>query len=241
MTHPPLQLGTWLSIGSPVIAELAAVSGFNWVLLDLEHGSESEAALPGQLRALTGYSTSKIVRVGALQPDLVGRVLDWGADGVMVPHVESAETARRIVEAAYYAPRGRRGFSRSVRTHGYGLHPPDENSPAPLIMAQIESVEGVENAEDIAGVDGIDVLFVGPSDLRHDLTCRAGQTSFDYNGCFDSILSAARGAGKATGILLRDVNTVDAHASLGFTYVAVTSDLVILGTTFKKILSSPLS
>ena len=238
MNHPSLKIGTWLSIGSPVIAELAAVSGFDWLLLDLEHGNETEAALPNQLRALTGYTTKKIVRVGAPQPDLVARVLDWGADGIMVPHVESAEEAEHIIEAAYYAPRGRRGFSRSVRAHDYGLHPPDENTPAPLVMAQIESIKGVKHAQAIARVDGIDVLFVGPSDLRHDLACNAEGISLDYNSCLDIVLSAARGVGKTVGILLRDIADFEAHASLGFTYIAVTSDLAILCNTYQTILSN---
>jgi hypothetical protein len=89
-------IGTWLSTGSPVIAELAALSGFDWVLLDLEHGNESEASLPNQLRGLRGTRTRGIVRVGAPHADLIARVLDWGAHGIMVPHVNSAAEARRI-------------------------------------------------------------------------------------------------------------------------------------------------
>ncbi|NBV87481.1 MAG: hypothetical protein EBS01_14720, partial [Verrucomicrobia bacterium] len=115
MNTVPLQLGTFLAIGSPAVAELAAESGFDWVLIDLEHGCESDAALPHQLRALRGSRTKAIVRVGAPHADLIARVLDWGADGIMVPHVDSAGKAEAIVQAAHYAPRGQRGLSRSVR------------------------------------------------------------------------------------------------------------------------------
>src|SRR5882724_2838124 len=107
-----LRIGTWLSAGSPVIAELAGECGFDWVLIDLEHGCESEAALPGQLRALRGAKAQVIVRVGAPHADLIGRVLDWGADGIMVPHVNSAEEARKILQAVQYPPKGLRGFAR---------------------------------------------------------------------------------------------------------------------------------
>ena len=103
-------LGTWLSIGSPVIAELAADSGFDWLLFDLEHGSGSEAALLPQLQAIRGTDTAGIVRVGAPHPDLIARVLDWGAQGIMVPHVNSAAEASNIVQAAHYPPRGSRGY-----------------------------------------------------------------------------------------------------------------------------------
>ena len=97
MNSPTLRLGTWLSIGSPAIAELAGLCGFDWVLLDLEHGCETEAALPNQIRALRGSHTQAIVRVGAPHPDLISRVLDWGANGIMVPHVNSAAQAEATI------------------------------------------------------------------------------------------------------------------------------------------------
>ncbi len=115
MNAIPPSIGTWLSTGSPVIAELAALSGFDWVLLDLEHGNESEAALPNQLRGLRGSRTRGIVRVGAPHADLISRVLDWGAHGIMVPHVNSAAEAARIVQSAHYAPRSARAFTQRPR------------------------------------------------------------------------------------------------------------------------------
>jgi 2-dehydro-3-deoxyglucarate aldolase/4-hydroxy-2-oxoheptanedioate aldolase len=229
-----LQLGTWLSIGSPVIAELAALSGFDWVLLDLEHGCVSEATLPDQLRALRGTKTKGIVRVGAPYPDLLARVLDWGADGIMVPRVESGETAVDIVKAAYHAPRGRRGFSRTVRATNYGLgsHP-----DAPLLMAQIETVAGVTAAAAIAAVEGITTLFVGPADLRHDLEHSPSHDISDYDTCLEQILGAAREAGKETGILVRDAADLSTHADLGFTSIAVDSDLSILRNAYQTLIS----
>ena len=106
---PKCHIGTWLSLASPVVAEVAAESGFDWVLIDLEHGCESEAALPNQLRALRGSDTLAIVRVSAPHPDLIARVLDWGAHGIMIPHVNSVAEARHCVDAATYPPQGHRG------------------------------------------------------------------------------------------------------------------------------------
>lgn len=220
-------LGTWLSVGSPVIAELAALCGFDWVLLDLEHGSASEATLPDQLRALRGRPTKGIVRVGAPHGDLIARVLDWGADGIMVPHVNSVAEAKSIVQAAHYVPRGHRGYSRTVRAYDYGLRSPDE-APMPLIMTQIETIEGVSHAADIARVDGVDVLFAGPADLQFDLKNRPGSAPGDYAYCLQMVVAAARDAGKAAGILVRDPADVAHHRDLGFTYIAVDSDLSIL-------------
>jgi 2-keto-3-deoxy-L-rhamnonate aldolase RhmA len=231
-------LGTWLSTGSPVVAELIAVCGFDWVLIDLEHGCEAEAAVPGLLRALRGSRTQGIVRVGAAYPDLIARVLDWGAQGIMVPHVESAEQARAIVAATRYSPHGRRGLSRTVRAYDYGLRKPgDPSLVPPLVMAQIETIEGVRAVRDIASVDGIDVLFIGPADLRFDLEQRAADAPGDYAFCVQSVLSAAKGAGKSAGILVRDVSQLAAHVEQGFQYVAAESDLAILRNAYQGILS----
>ena len=93
-------LGTWLSLGSPVIAELAGLCGFDWLLIDLEHGAVGESALFASLQALRGSRSAVIVRVGAPHPDLIQRALDWGADGIMVPHVDTAEQARAAVSHA---------------------------------------------------------------------------------------------------------------------------------------------
>lgn len=236
MNPPPPSIGTWLSTGSPVVAELAALSGFDWVLLDLEHGCESEAAIPDQLRALRGTNTAAIVRVGAPHPDLISRVLDWGAQGIMVPHVNSVTEAEIIVQAAHYAPRGHRGYSRTVRAYDYGLRPPGANPPKPIIMAQIETVEGVKHASGIALVDGIDVLFVGPADLQFDLKNR--EASSDYGSCLDTVIAAAQAGGKTSGILVRELNDLQTHLDLGFTHVAVDSDLSILRKAYQQTLSN---
>ncbi len=238
MTTLTLRLGTWLSSGSPAIAELAALCGFDWLLLDLEHGCEPEASLPDQLRSLGGRSIKPIVRVGAFYPDQIARVLDWGAKGIMVPHVESADVASEIVRAAYYAPRGRRGLSRTVRTHGYGLTFSTEADAAPRLMVQIESVEGVKNVESIAAVEGVDVLFVGPADLRHDLEHCSEWNVDAFDECLATVVKAAQQYGKAAGILCRDIESITTFAVQGFTEIAVESDLSILRQAYQQILNA---
>lgn len=235
MTASTLQLGTWISTGSPAVVELAALCGFDWLLLDLEHGCEPEAALPNQLRAMRGV-TKPIVRVGAPHADQIARVLDWGAKGIMVPHVESASVAQEIVNAAYYPPRGRRGLSRTVRTHGYGLSFSFGDDAAPRLMAQIESVAEVKNVDAIAAVDGIDVLFIGPADLRHDLEQHPEGSVNDFDACLEAVIAAARKYGKAAGILCRDVAAIGTFVARGFTEIAVESDLAILRQAYQKIL-----
>jgi len=234
MNPPTLSLGTWLSIGSPVIAELAALSGFDWVLFDLEHGCVSESTLCDQLRALRGTATKGIVRVAAPEPDQIARVLDWGADGIMVPRIENAAMAASVVRFACHAPLGRRGFSRTVRATDYGLKAhPDK----PIIMVQIESVAAAYNAVDIAAVKGLDVLFVGPADLRHEIEHSTNEGRASYDACLNRVLAAARSAGREAGILVRDAADLQAHAELGFTRIAVDSDLSILRKAYQTLLS----
>ena len=237
MTSSTQHIGTWLSLGSPAVAELATLCGFDWVLLDLEHGSESEAALPNQLRALRGGQTQGIVRVGAPHADLIARVLDWGAQGIMVPHVNTASEAEAIVQAACYAPRGRRGYSRTVRAYDYGLQSASAEAFKPIIMAQIETVEGVKNAASIAAVDGIDVLFVGPADLQFDLTHGRDNTANDFAQCLVQVVHAAKTQAKSAGILIRDLSDLQRHSDIGFNCIAIDSDIAIIRKAYQATLA----
>jgi 2-dehydro-3-deoxyglucarate aldolase/4-hydroxy-2-oxoheptanedioate aldolase len=229
-----LHLGTWLSIGSPVITELAGLCGFDWLLIDLEHGCGGEASLFQNLQALKGSRSTVIVRVGAPYPDLIQRVLDWGADGVMIPHVDTAAIAQACVRAVRFPPRGDRGYSRSVRACGYGLETPDV-SVQPLILAQIESKEAVGNVRDVAAVDGVDVLFVGPADLAFDL--KASGSSLTYEACLQAVAAAAQEAGKQAGLLNRDESQVHDLTAQGFTVQAVDSDMAILRQRYKDLIA----
>ncbi|MDR0902924.1 MAG: hypothetical protein LBM92_09185 [Opitutaceae bacterium] len=234
-------IGTWLSIGSPIIAELAAECGFDWLLFDFEHGCSSEASLIGNLQALNGSACVPIVRVGAPHPDLLSRVLDWGAKGVMVPHVESASDAEVCVQAMHYPPRGRRGFSRSVRAYRYGVRPPGTDAmEKPVFIAQIETLAGVRNAAAIAAVDGVDMLFVGPADLSLDIQARpeGHDGRSDYNACLKIVLEAARAAGKSAGILIRNRDDIRPLSMMGFHHLAVDSDLAVLRNRYQEMLQA---
>jgi 2-keto-3-deoxy-L-rhamnonate aldolase RhmA len=162
-------------------------------------------------------------------------VLDWGADGIMVPHVNSAAEAEVVVSAANYLPRGQRGYSRTVRAHDYGLRPP-ASTPAPVLMAQIETFAAVSRAAEIAAVDGMDILFVGPADLQLDLKHHTPAPPETYEDCLARVLEATQASGKGAGMLVRDFAELPRRLSQGFTHVAVQSDLAILRDGFQQIL-----
>jgi len=240
MSHPTLrqrslQLGTWLQTGSSIIAELADVSGFDWLLIDLEHGCGTDAAVLPQLQVIR--RAAPIVRVGGPHPDLIARALDWGAAGIMVPMVSTVEKAEACLRAMHYPPRGDRGLARMVRGFDYGLRPAGTELPRPVFFAQIETLEAVENARAIAAVDGVDVLFVGPMDLQLQLQTYPEPARTDYHGCLREVAAAAESAGKACGLLLRQDDDATAYQTLGFTHLAIETDITVLREGYRQLLS----
>ena len=231
---PGFHLGTWLSLGSPALAELAGLCGFDWLLIDLEHGCVGEAVLFQTLQALRGSRSAVIVRIGAPQPDQIQRALDWGADGIMVPHVDTPQAAAACVRGTRFPPHGHRGYSRSVRACDYGLgaHDPAQR---PLVFVQIESAQAVTRAREIAVVEGIDVLFIGPADLRFDL--QAHNSALDYAESLNTVVQAARVAGIQAGILTRNDADIAPLGRQGFSVLAADSDMAILRKRYAELLA----
>jgi|SRR5690606_6322781 len=236
--NAPVALGTWLSSGSPVVSEIAAQFSFDWFLLDMEHGNGSEEQLLEALRAMSNSPARLIVRVPGLLPDMIGRVLDRGADGIMLPHVSDVRQAEDCVKAMRYLPHGTRGFSSSVRAYNYGLRvPADPSAVRPIFMAQIEDAEGVRCAKDIASVDGVDVLFVGPADLRLALSHQPDDArALTYESALVSVSESARQYGKKAGILMRNMDEFEHLKRLEYSCIAVDSDLGIIKKGYQHIL-----
>ena len=136
--------GTWITIGSPVITEIVSNYPFDWLLFDMEHGYLTESSLLPNMQAVRNNEIKQIVRVPALDPALIARTLDWGASGIMMPHVSSAEQAKACIDAIRYPPYGTRGYSGQARCFNYGLDTSGDVREAdpPFLMAQIENWEG---------------------------------------------------------------------------------------------------
>ena len=235
MRSTDLKLGTFLSLGSPAVAEVCGKYPFDWILIDCEHGAgASEGALFRTLQAMGQTQAKKIVRLGEPSHAQIQHALDWGADGLMIPHVDTPEVARRALDSMLYPPAGRRGYSRSVRAFGYGTALP-ETPPKPILFAQVETAEAVENADAIAAVEGVDVLFVGPADLQFDLKAR--HSSLVFEDCLARVAAAAKAAGKAAGILTRDDAQVAPRLAMGYTHQAVDSDLGILRRRYAELVA----
>ena len=195
-------LGCWLTFGSSVVAEILGLSGYDAVLIDLEHGFAGLPETVQCLQALSATGAAGLVRVPDNDPVALKRVLDIGVTGVMIPNVGSAEGARAAIAACRYPPAGIRGAAYGmVRASGYGMAREAylaRGDEALLIICQIESRAGLDAIEEIAAVDGVDCLFVGPYDLSGSLG-RLGQ--FTDPGVRAAVLDAERRI-KRTGITL---------------------------------------
>jgi 4-hydroxy-2-oxoheptanedioate aldolase len=167
--------GPFLSLGSEAVTEIAGRAGFDYCLIDAEHGPFDPTVIARQLTTLAACWTPAAVRVPTNAPWAIRQMLDLGAQTLMVPMVASAEEARAVVQAGLYPPRGGRGLGGSnMRAGGYGAIPDYAATVNDQIclIAQIESRAALDRIEDIAVVDGIDALFIGPADLGCDMGLR---------------------------------------------------------------------
>jgi 2-keto-3-deoxy-L-rhamnonate aldolase RhmA len=223
-------VGTFLGTASPVVAEVCAAAGADWLLLDLEHGSGGEEQVRSVVPATGGYGVPTVVRVESAARIRIGRVLDLGAAGVMLPRLDTAVEVEEAVRHLRYPPDGDRGVATYNRACRFGLDPGalDRAADEILGVAQIESARAVEEVDKIAAIDGVDVLFVGPRDLSHDLGVPGNLTAPVYLAALDRVRAAAGQHGKACGLLVADGGAAAARRVEGWTFIAVSSDSVLL-------------
>lgn len=219
--------GTFVNLGSSLTAEVAGNSGFDWVLIDHEHGPGGEDTMLHQLQAVGATPAVPIVRIAINEIARFKRVLDMGAHGVMVPFVNTVEEAKAAANAVLYPPRGARGIAKFQRGAQFGVTFPDYFKNAQdwiVLMAQIETPEAAARAKEIASVDGVDVLFVGPTDLSYNMGIPDQLDNPNFRSTLGRIAEGARAAGKAAGILVHTPALIPVVRDLGYTVVALGSD-----------------
>jgi 2-dehydro-3-deoxyglucarate aldolase/4-hydroxy-2-oxoheptanedioate aldolase len=226
-------VGTFVGAASPIIAEVCAAAGFDWLLLDLEHGAGGEEQIRTVVPVAAAYGVPTVVRVESGERIRIGRVLDNGAAGVMLPRLDSAEEVRAAIRHLHYpggATNGDRGVATYNRACRFGLDTGalDRANDQVLGVVQIESARAVAEAEEIASIDGVDVLFVGPRDLTHDLGVPGRVTAPEYLDAIEQVRLAAHKHGKACGLLVGDGDAARAKHAEGWTFVAVGSDTTLL-------------
>jgi 2-keto-3-deoxy-L-rhamnonate aldolase RhmA len=216
---------------TPNIAMIAAACGFDAVYIDLEHNPTSLETAAGVCVAALGMGLTPVARVTSHDPHDATRILDSGAQGVMVPHVQNAAEAKAIVDACLYHPKGHRSAFGSGPQLGYAAIPQAEVckiiNDETLLMAMIETPEAVENAEAIAAVDGIDVLHIGASDLSTEMGLPGQYTHARMRAAFETVAGAAKRHGKAMGVggVRQDFEFQSWLIKLGMRYLTGGSDV----------------
>jgi len=222
-----LLIGAWSDMGSPPATEIAGRAGFDWLIADLEHGAGTEAGLMSVLMAAELTGAAAFVRPQSGERLRIGRALDLGAAGIMIPRLDTAAQVEEAVSYLRYPPDGVRGVA--LRTRGARLgtvsHADVQSINRDIVgIIQIESPSAVREADAIAAIDGVDVLFVGPADLSHSLRVPGRFDDPTYLGALDTVVAACRSHGKAAGILLYDAAGFGPHIERGFRFLGVGSE-----------------
>jgi 4-hydroxy-2-oxoheptanedioate aldolase len=224
------RIGLWSQLTSPIAVEILALSGFDFLVIDTEHAPNELPLVLAQLQAMSGGTASPVVRVAWNDAVLVKRLLDVGAQTLLVPFVQNEEEARRAVAATRYPPQGIRGVAVATRASRYGrvteyLRRAHEEL---CVLVQIETRAAIGNIESIAAVEGIDGLFIGPGDLAADLGHVGEAGHSDVRAAIDGAIRRIRATGKVAGILAPVEADARHYLEMGCLFVAVGSDVGLL-------------
>ncbi len=223
-------LGTWLMAAAPATAEALGHCGFDFLVVDMEHVPIEVSDLAHILRAVGTTPANAVVRLAWNDQVLVKRVLDAGAETIMLPFVQTAEEASRAVAFAKYPPMGVRGVAAVHRASRFGaasdyLARADEET---CVIVQLETLEAIGRLEEIAAVPGVDGLFVGPGDLAASMG-KIGQIADpEVQAAIEGAAKAARRIGKPIGIVGPHPEMVKRFLGYGYTYAAVASDVAMM-------------
>jgi 4-hydroxy-2-oxoheptanedioate aldolase len=225
-----LQIGLWSSLCSEMAAEIVSDSGFDWILLDTEHSPNEIPGLMTQMQAMERGTATPVVRAAWNDAVLLKRILDVGAQSVLIPFVQNADEARRAVAATRYPPQGIRGTAGSARGSRYGrVKDYLKKANAEIcVLVQAETREALGQLEAIAKVDGIDGVFIGPSDLAASLGHIGELTHPEVQKAIEDAGRRLKALGKPAGILTLNEDEARRYISWGYTFVAVGADVGLL-------------
>lgn len=222
--------GLWMTLASPIAAEALSLTGFDWLLFDTEHTPVDVAGVQPLLQAAAVGTASAVVRPAWNDLVLIKRVLDMGAQTLLLPFVQTPEEARAAVAATRYPPAGVRGVSAMTRAGRYGLAP-DYFAIANeeiCVLVQIETGEALARLEEIAAVDGVDGIFIGPSDLAASMGHLGQPGHPEVQAALKDAARRIADAGKAPGILANSAADARRYRAWGFRFVAGGVDLALL-------------
>ncbi|WMJ77276.1 MULTISPECIES: HpcH/HpaI aldolase family protein [unclassified Sedimentibacter] len=238
-------IGTFSELGTANAVEGLGYSGLDYIIIDTEHGPFAEESTMEFIRAAKLSKLTPFVRIKEISRAAVLKMLDIGAEGLIVPCVETVEQVKHLVKYGKYAPLGERGFFFG-RATGYGFE--DFTSPLEdyfnkcnnetMIIPQCETLGCLENIEEIASIDGVDAIFVGPYDLSISMGIPGQFDADKFKKALIRIVAACKKANKPVMIYANDMKSASKNFDMGFDSVAVSSDIAILTSSFISITNS---
>lgn len=245
MLNKEKTVGTFFQLGTANAAECLGYSGLDYIIIDTEHAPITEESAMEFIRAAKLSKLSPFVRIKDITRPSVLRMLDIGAEGIVVPCVESVDDVKSLVKYGKYAPLGERGFFYG-RAAGYGFE--DFTSPLEdyfkkcnnetMIIPQCETLGCLENIEEIVSIDGVDAIFVGPYDLSIALGKPGQFDSMEFTEALTRIINACKKVNKPAMIYANDLNSALKHFERGFDSVAVGTDISVLTNSYRSIVNS---
>lgn len=225
-------IGSWVTMGSLPAAEIMSLVGFDWLLVDCEHGPMDFEKAQALFQAIDASYCAPFIRVADNDAALIKRALDIGAMGVIVPMVNDRASAERAVRAAKYPPEGIRGIG-AGRAQRYGLDFEDYLERANeeiMVILQIEHRSAVEHIDEIVAVPGIDVLFIGPADLSGSYGYKRLHSDLpvEVAEAIDKVVTSARRAGVALGMWVADAEATNQRIEQGFQFLGLAADHLLL-------------
>ncbi len=232
------QIGLWLGLANANTAEIAAVAGFDWLLVDGEHAPNDIPLIVSQLQAIAARGGHAVVRPVIGETWMIKQLLDIGAQSLLVPMVETAEQARDLVRATRYPPHGVRGVGAALARASAFNRIPDYLTTANeeiCLLVQIESRSALKVVEEIAAVEGVHGVFIGPSDLAADMGYLGKPGEAEVQAAVEDGIARIIKAGKPAGILTADLTLASRYLELGATFVAVGTDVTLLSTAMANL------
>jgi 4-hydroxy-2-oxoheptanedioate aldolase len=232
------QFGAWLGIPDPSVAEIMAGAGFDWLLVDHEHGAFELRDVMTHLQAMAPYDVAPIVRPVDDNPALLKKLCDIGAQSFVVPMIDTAEQAAAVVRAIKYPPEGTRGMgtslARAARWNAVPGYAGQANGEM-LVIVQAETVAAIDNLAAIAGTPGIDGVFIGPSDLSASMGHVGNAAHPDVVDTVGDSLRTIRAAGKHAGLLCLDESMVPHFEGCGANFVGIGVDTLLIGNAARRL------
>lgn len=233
LANRELTIGSWIQIGDPTVAEIMAKAGFDWLAIDMEHSSIGIEKAQSLIRVIDLSGVPPLVRVSGNDPVLIQHVLDAGACGIIVPNVNSPESAEAAVQAAHYPPSGTRGVGLwRAQEYGFGFEKYwDRQTAGNIVIVQIEHIEAVDHLEAIIQTKGVDGFLIGPYDLSASLGIPGQFDHPDFRAALDRVHRVSRKthALMGTHIVMPDVGAAREKINEGYRLIAFGIDTLFLG------------